>query len=43
VIGGLTFIGPSVGQVATVIGPTIMTPGFVGTIVQANGNVAVGP
>jgi hypothetical protein len=40
---GLAFIGPSVGQLATIIGPTIMSPGFVGTVILTTGNVAVGP
>ncbi|MEN3278879.1 MAG: hypothetical protein V7607_19 [Solirubrobacteraceae bacterium] len=40
---GLVFIGPSVGQLATIVGPTIISPGFVGRVVQSTGNVAVGP
>jgi hypothetical protein len=40
---GLAFIGPSVGQVATIMGPTIISPGFVGTVIQGTGNVTVGP
>jgi hypothetical protein len=40
---GLAFIGPSVGQLATIMGPTIMSPGFVGTVIQTTGNVAIGP
>jgi hypothetical protein len=40
---GLSFIGPSIGQISTVIGPTIITPAFVGTSIVAGGNVAVGP
>jgi hypothetical protein len=41
---GLAFIGPSVGAVATIVGPTIMSPGFVGTVIQSTGNVTpVGP
>jgi hypothetical protein len=40
---GLAFIGPSVGQVATIMGPTIISPGFTGTIIQTTGNVAIGP
>jgi hypothetical protein len=38
---GLAFIGPSVGQVATVIGPTIISPGFVGTVITTAGGVAI--
>ena len=40
---GLAFIGPSVGQLATIMGPTIISPGFVGTVILTTGNVAVGP
>jgi hypothetical protein len=38
---GLAFIGPSIGQIATVIGPTIISPGFVGTVITTAGGVAV--
>jgi hypothetical protein len=41
---GLSFIGPSIGQIATVIGPTTIGPAFIGTsVATAGGNVAVGP
>jgi hypothetical protein len=40
---GLSFIGPQIGQVATVIGPTIITPAFVGVSIVSGGNVAIGP
>ena len=36
---GLTFVGPLV-SVNNVIGPTIISPGFAGTVVVAGGNVA---
>jgi hypothetical protein len=39
---GLSFIGPAT-QISTVIGPTIITPAFVGSSIVAGGNVAVGP
>jgi hypothetical protein len=39
---GLSFVGPSVGQIATVIGPTIIGPAFVGASVVSAGNVAIG-
>jgi hypothetical protein len=40
---GLTFIAPSVGPISTVIGPTIITPAFVGnTVIVSAGNVALG-
>jgi hypothetical protein len=35
---GLTFIGPAIGQVATVIGPTIIGPAVVGNLVVSAGN-----
>jgi hypothetical protein len=40
---GLAFVGPSVGQVATVMGPTILSPGYAGAVIVTTGNVAVGP
>jgi hypothetical protein len=40
---GLTFIGPSIGQIATNIGPTIIGPAFVGSSIVSSGNVAIGP
>ena len=40
--GGLSFIGPST-AISNVIGPTIITPAFVGTSIVAGGNVAIGP
>jgi hypothetical protein len=40
---GLSFIGPSVGQVATVMGPTIIGPSNVGTVVVSAGDVAAAP
>jgi hypothetical protein len=40
---GLVYIGPAIGQVATVIGPTIIGPAVVGTSVISAGNVATGP
>jgi hypothetical protein len=39
---GLSFVGPSIGQIATVIGPTIIGPAVVGTSIQSAGNAAVG-
>jgi hypothetical protein len=39
---GLSFIGPS-SSVSTVIGPTIITPAFVGTSIVSGGNVAIAP
>jgi hypothetical protein len=38
---GLVFVGPS-SSVSTVVGPTIITPAFVGTSITAGGNVAIG-
>jgi hypothetical protein len=41
---GLSFTGPSIGQIATVIGPTIISPAVVGaSIVVSGGNGAAGP
>ena len=40
---GLSFVGPSVGQVATVMGPTILSPGYAGTVIVTTGNIAIGP
>ena len=39
---GLSFIGPAVGQVATVIGPTVIGPAVVTNVVVAAGNGAAG-
>jgi hypothetical protein len=39
---GLTFIGPSIGQISSIVGPTIITPGPVGNVVLAAGNASVG-
>ncbi|MDB5064899.1 MAG: hypothetical protein JWM18_1333 [Chloroflexi bacterium] len=38
---GLSFVGPAVGQVATVIGPTVIGPAQVSAVVSA-GNVGAG-
>jgi hypothetical protein len=35
---GLSFVGPAVGQIATVIGPTIIGPAVVGSVVVSAGN-----
>ena len=40
--GGLAFVAPAIGQVATVVGPTIIGPSQVGTVVVSPGNVNVG-
>jgi hypothetical protein len=40
---GLVFIGPAIGQVATVIGPTVIGPAVIGTSVVSAGDVAAGP
>jgi hypothetical protein len=41
--GGLVFNGPAVGRIATVIGPTIMSPGFVGLVAGSAGSNFIGP
>jgi hypothetical protein len=40
--GGLVFIGPSIGQVATVIGPTIIGPAVIGSVIVSAGNAVGG-
>jgi hypothetical protein len=40
---GLSFIGPSIGQISTVIGPTIIGPATIGVSVQSAGDVAIVP
>ncbi|MDX6686187.1 MAG: hypothetical protein QOF86_2315 [Baekduia sp.] len=41
---GLSFIGPSIGQIASVVGPTTIGPAFIGTsVASAGGNVVIGP
>jgi hypothetical protein len=39
---GLSFVGPAVGQIATVIGPTIIGPAVIGNVVVSAGNGAAG-
>jgi hypothetical protein len=39
---GLTFVGPAIGQIATVIGPTIIGPAVIGNIVVSAGNASAG-
>ena len=43
VCGGLAFIGPSIGQIATVIGPTIISPAVSGAAIVTGNNVTFGP
>jgi hypothetical protein len=38
--GGLSFIGPSIGQVASVIGPTIIGPAVIGSSIVSAGNAS---
>ena len=40
---GLAFIGPAIGQVTSVIGPTIIGPAVVGNVVVSGGSGAAGP
>lgn len=40
--GGLSYIGPSVGQIATVIGPTVIGPATIGNAIVSAGDVAAG-
>lgn len=39
---GLTFIGPAT-AINSTVGPTIISPGFVGTVITTNGNIAIVP
>jgi hypothetical protein len=39
---GLSFVGPAIGQIATVIGPTIIGPANIGTTVVSAGDVVAG-
>ena len=42
--GGLVFVGPTTGQIASVIGPTIISPAVVGsTVIVASGSNVVTP
>jgi hypothetical protein len=40
---GLSFVGPAIGQVASVIGPTIIGPAVVGTLIVSAGAAAGAP
>ncbi|HTE61129.1 MAG TPA: hypothetical protein VK631_12320 [Solirubrobacteraceae bacterium] len=40
---GLSFVGPAVAQIASVVGPTIIGPSAVGTVIVSAGNAAAGP
>jgi hypothetical protein len=40
--GGLSFVGPAIGQIATVIGPTIIGPANIGASISSAGDVAIG-
>jgi hypothetical protein len=37
---GLTYIGPAT-SIASVVGPTIISPGFVGTVITSTGNIVL--
>ena len=39
---GLQYVGPQIGQVASVVGPTIIGPGFVSNVNVTAGNAAIG-
>ena len=42
--GGLSFVGPTIGQITSVIGPTIISPAVVGTtVIVAGGSNIVAP
>jgi hypothetical protein len=39
----LIFNGPAIGRIGVVIGPTIISPGFVGTVAVSQGSNFIGP
>ncbi|MEA2211271.1 MAG: hypothetical protein QOF83_1219 [Solirubrobacteraceae bacterium] len=39
---GLSFVGPAIGQIATVIGPTIIGPAVIGNVTVSAGSSSVG-
>jgi hypothetical protein len=39
----LIFNGPAIGRIGVVIGPTIISPGFVGAVALSNGSIFMGP
>jgi hypothetical protein len=42
--GGLSFVGPTIGQIDSVIGPTIISPAVVGNSISvSSGSNIVGP
>jgi hypothetical protein len=43
VCGGLSFIGPAVGQIDSNIGPTIISPAVTNAVIVTGNNVAIGP
>jgi hypothetical protein len=43
VCGGLSFIGPAIGQIDSNIGPTIISPAVTNAVIVTGNNVAIGP
>ena len=42
--GGLSFVGPTIGQISSIVGPTIISPAVVGNnIISASGANVVAP
>jgi hypothetical protein len=39
----LIFNGPAIGRIGVVIGPTIISPGFVGAVAVSQGSIFMGP
>ena len=37
--GGLTFVVPAIGQISSVVGPTVMSPGVVGSAIVTGNNI----
>jgi hypothetical protein len=40
--GGLSFVGPAIGQISSIVGPTVIGPAVGVTVIQSAGNVGGG-